>query len=287
MPTSHAELLKRLHYLTLVAGQSHGPSLIGPRQKKLSVGLRDYSPGDDYRHVDWNRCARHDELMTRTFDPFDDRPIYVLLDCSPSMEVGQPSKLEVARQITTAIGYLATKDLSRFSVTTFADGILGDGPTIRDPSRLGKLLRFLGQLAPQGTGTDLERTAEHFVHRYQRHGPVVVVSDLYDRDGFRRGFDILRGHGYEPRLVQIIDPAEAKPTFLGDVELLDMEAASGQQATITERSVGRYVEIYAAFLDSVRDYCSRCSIPCMQITTDTPKQSVLLEILGGRPVGAT
>lgn len=286
MANSHGELLKRLHYLTLVARRCGRPALIAPRRERLSVGLRDYAPGDDYRHIDWNRCARHDELMTRTVDTFDDRPVYVLLDCSPSMEVGRPRKLDVARRITTAIGYLAVQDLSRFSVTTFADGILADGPTIRQTSCLGKLLRFLGQLSPQGTRTDLARTAERFVRRYQRHGPVVVISDLYDRDGFQRGFDILRGHGYEPRLVQITDRSEAKPAILGDVELFDIEAATGQRVTVTEHAAARYVEIYRAFLDSVRDYCSRSSIPCIQIGTDTPEESVLLEILGGRAVGA-
>lgn len=297
MPTSDAKLLKRLHYLTLVAQRSGYPSLIAPRPAGASVGspksawLRDYSPGDDYRHVDWNWCARHDELMIRTPDTFDDRPVYVLLDCSPSMAVGRPQKLEVARQVTAAIGYLATKDLGRFSVTTFADGILGDGPTIRQPSHLGKLLRFLRQLSaealPQGTRTDLARTADRFVGRYRRHGPVVVVSDLYDRDGFRRGFDILRSRGYEPRLVQIIDPTEAEPAILGDTEFFDVEAATCRRVTVTERAVVRYMEIYRVFLDSVRDYCSRCAIPCMQIRTDTPEESVLLEILGGRAIGTS
>ena len=81
---------------------------------------------------------------------------------------------------------------------------------------------------------------------------MVVISDLYDADGFQRGFDLLRFHGYDPRLVQIIDPADADTALLGDVELIDVESQAGVRATITERTVRRYRQLVAEFHESVR-----------------------------------
>ncbi len=122
--------------------------------------------------------------------------------------------------------------------------------------------------------------AESFVRRYQRHGPVVVISDLYDRRGFRHALDVLRCRGYEPRVVQIHDPREAEPEFLGDVELFDVEAETARQVTVTERAVRRYRELFARFRRSVRDYCARYAIDCLQIASDAPENEVLSKVLG-------
>ena len=294
MSMPDAELLKRFHHLALLARQAGGPTLIDRRRKTSPGGvteatettaLRDYAPGDDYLQVDWNWCARHDELLTKTFRGDEDLHLYVLLDCSPSMEVGSPSKFRLAKRIAAGLGYLAAAHLYRMTPTAFADGILCDGPPIRHKARLAVLLRFLRQLRLQGTRTDLARTAESFAGRRQRPGPVVVLSDLYDSNGFQAGFDILRGHGYQPCLVHISDPSEANPAVLGDVELVDMETGVARPATVTERASAHYVQIYAEFCESVRDFCRRRGIACMQITTDTPEDRVLLELFGGKAVG--
>lgn len=287
--------LKRLHSLSLAAGRSGGVSLVAAPPKKLpgggteAAGLRDYAPGDDYRHVDWTRCARHDELLTRTFRPAEDLHVYILLDCSPSMGLGDPAKFELARQIAAVLGYAALGDLARLSVAAFSGGIVAELPPIRHKTRIFKLLRFLRELPLEGTRTDLKRTAEGFVGRYQRHGPAVVISDLYDPRGFQPGLDILRHRGYPPRLVQIHEPREARPDLLGDLELFDVEAETARRTTITERAARRYEEVFAQFQRSVRGYCAGHGIACVQVASDTPEDEVLLKVLGagrrGLPTG--
>ena len=281
-----AELLRRFRYLSLAARRSAARSLVAPTQRRRpgggaeSGGLRDYVPGDDYRSIDWTRCARHDELLSRTFDAAVDLHVYVLLDCSPSMGQGSPAKFRLARRIVAALGYAAVTNLDRLSVAALSDRVVADLPPIRQPARLPGLFRFLEQLSLSGAQTDLKQTAESFVRRYQRHGPVVVISDLYDRRGFRHALDVLRHRGYEPRVVQIHDPLEAEPEFLGDVELFDVEAETARRVTVSERAVRRYRELFARFRRSVRDYCSRHAIDCLQIASDAPENDVLSKVLG-------
>ena len=246
-----SELLKRLHYLWQAAA---------PRKKSRgseAAELRDYVPGDDYRDIDWIRCARHDELLTKTYQPVDDPHVYVLLDCSRSMGLGSPPKLGLARQIAAAVGYAALEGLARLSVAAFSDRIVAELPPIRHKTRAPKLLHFLGQIGLQDTPTDLKRTAEGLAGRYQRHGPVVVISDLYDRRGFQPGLDLLRLRGYEPRLVQIHAPREAEPEVLGELELFDVETETTRPVTITRRALRRYRELFGQFQESVRGYCAR------------------------------
>ena len=99
--------------------------------------------------------------------------------------------------------------------------------------------------------TDLARVAQSFVHRGQRRGLAVVLSDLFDPNGFQRGLDLLRHHRYEPHVVQIYDRREAEPDVKGDVELLDVETGTIRKVTITERNLRQYRQIFAEFLESV------------------------------------
>ena len=84
----------------LVARARAGGS-IGERAGPVERG---YVPGDDYRAIDWNVCARHDELVWRRPAAAADRRVYVLLDCSRSMATGRPPKFDAARRaaISTA-----------------------------------------------------------------------------------------------------------------------------------------------------------------------------------------
>ena len=288
MATFDSDLLKRFQYLTLVARRAAERSLVsGPRKKLPGAGtepsgLRDYAPGDDYRCIDWTWCARRDELLTKTFEGDEDRHVYILLDCSPSMGLGRPPKFHLARQIAAVLGYAALTNLDRLSVAAFSDGIVAEMPVLRHQARIPRLLQFLEQLSSQGSQTNLARTAEGLVGRYQRHGPAVVISDLYDRSGFQRGFDVLRHGGYEPRVVQIHDARETGCAVLGDVELFDVEAEAARRVTVTERAVQRYAELFAKFHRSVGSYCAKYGIPCIQIASDAPEDEVLLAVLGAK-----
>ncbi len=125
------------------------------------------------------------------------------------------------------------------------------------------------------------------MRRYQRHGPAVVISDLYDPRGFQPALDVLRERGYEPRLVQLHDPREAQPELFGELELFDVEAETARQGTITEWGLRRYGEVYAEYQESVRSYCARHGLAHVPIANDAPEDEALLEVLGvgGRTSG--
>jgi uncharacterized protein (DUF58 family) len=288
MSISSAGLLKRTELLSLLAERTGGSPLLAGTRKKWpgggteATGLRDYSPGDDIKAIDWPLFARRNELCVKLFEGQADRDVHLLLDCSPSMGLGRPPKFQLARQIAAALGYASLRNLDRLVIAAFADGLAADLPPLRHVSRVSALFRFLEGLSPRGKGTDLVRAVEMYVRRPQRNGVMVVISDLYDTGGFHRGFDLLRYCGYEPRIVHLIDPSEVQPALLGDVELFDIESQSSTQATITERTVRRYRALMAEFHESVRDYCRRHCLVYVPIACDLPEDEVLPRVLGCR-----
>jgi len=288
MPHFSPDLLKRLERLSLFAPRNGGSKLLAAQRRKTPgggtevTGHRDYSPGDDFHAIDWMLCARRDELYVKLFEGQADRDVYLLLDCSPSMGLGQPAKFQLARQVAAALGYVSLLHLDRLTVAAFADGLAAAEGPLRHSSRVPRLLRFLDGLSPRGQKTDLVRAVETFIRRPQRAGPAVVISDLYDAEGWSRGFELLRHFGFDPRLVQIVDPADAETSLLGDVELLDVESQNSIRATITERTVRRYRQLLAEFHESIREYCRRKGIVHIVLACDTPEDEVYRRLLGCR-----
>jgi uncharacterized protein (DUF58 family) len=285
-----SEFLKKLEYLSLVSRRVFRGQLLAQRRTmQLGGGIefadhREYTPGDDFRYLDWNVFARHDELLLKRFQEEEDLHVYLLLDCSRSMAYGDPVKFDYARQLAAALGYIALADLDRVAVVAFAGDIVADFPLTRGKARVLSLLKFLERLEAQGIATDLERVARNFVHRGQRRGLAVVISDLFDPGGYERGLDILRHHRYEPYVVQPFDRREAEPQLKGDVELLDVETGAIQKVTITERNLRQYRRIFADFEESVRRYCNTYGIGGTRTTTDVPFDELLLRMM--RATGA-
>jgi uncharacterized protein (DUF58 family) len=290
MPLFDSDFLKKLEYLSLVSRRVFRGQLLAQRRTmQLGGGIefadhREYTPGDDFRYLDWNVFARHDELLLKRFQEEEDLHVYILLDSSRSMAFGDPVKFDYARQVAAALGYIALADLDRVSVVAFAGDIVADFPLTRGKARILSLLKFLERLEPQGSVTDLARMARNFVHRGQRRGLAVVISDLFDPGGFERGLDLLRHNRYEPHVVQIFDRHEAEPQVKGDVELVDVETGLIQKVTITERNLRQYRKIFADYLESVRRYCNTYGIGGTRSATDVPFDELLLRMM--RAAGA-
>jgi len=68
---------------------------------------RPYEPGDDLRRIDWAAYARSGQPVTKIFRAEEDAVVRIVLDASASLEFGTPSKLDVARRVAAAVGYLA------------------------------------------------------------------------------------------------------------------------------------------------------------------------------------
>ncbi len=285
-----SEFLKKLEYLSLVSRRVFRGQLLAQRRTmQLGGGIefadhREYTPGDDFRYLDWNVFARHDELLLKRFQEEEDLHVYILLDCSRSMGFGEPVKFDYARQVAAALAYIALADLDRVSVIAFADRIVAEFPLTRGKGRILSLMKFLEGLEVRDGLTDLARSAENFVRRSQRRGLAVVVSDLFDPGGYERGLDVLRHHRYEPHVVQVFDRRELDPGMKGDVELLDVESGAVEKVTVTERNLRQYRKIFEAFLESVRAYCTKYGVGGTRSTTDVPFDELILRMM--REAGA-
>lgn len=290
MPLFGSDFLQKLEYLSLVSRRVFRGSLLAQRRTmQFGSGIefadhREYAAGDDLRYLDWNVYARHGELLLKRFQEEEDLHVYFLLDCSASMGYGQGEKFDLARQLTAALAYIALAEMDRISVVAFNERVWSDFPLSRGKARILSLLKFLEDLPLAGVDTDLGRTAQEFVRRKQRNGLCVVVSDLFAPTGFEPGLDLLRHRRYEPHVIQLHHPREARPDFLGDVELVDVENDSSRKVTVTEKNLRAYRRLFDEHQQAVKHYCQAYSIGCTQADTQIKFDDLVLRMM--REAGA-
>ncbi len=285
-----SDFLSKLEYLSLVSRRVFRGSLLAQRRTmQFGSGIefadhREYAAGDDLRYLDWNIYARHGEYLLKRFQEEQDLHVYFLLDCSRSMAFGDPPKFDLARQLVAALAYIALADLERVAVIAFADRIIADFPLTRGKARILPLLDFLEDLSTEGSDTDLKQALREFLRRKQRSGLAVVVSDLFDPNGFEPGIDPLRHRRYEPHVIQLHDPQEGNPGFLGDLELCDVENQRTRKVTVTESNLRTYRRLFAEYQARVATYCRNYGIGCTQATTEMPFDELVLRMM--REAGA-
>ncbi len=88
-------LLRRLEGISLLVRRAVKGQMGGER-RSVSRGrspefadFRNYTPGDDYRLIDWNAYARLDRFMLRLFVAEEELPLSLFVDLSGS-PVGRP-----------------------------------------------------------------------------------------------------------------------------------------------------------------------------------------------------
>lgn len=254
--------IRRLGRLRLLVRRRFAGAAGGARQslrRGASVEFADhraYTPGDDFRRIDWNAYARLEELVIRLFVAEEDVTVTLLLDASASMDFGSPRKLDVAKQLAASLGYLGLTGSERVGVQPFSATTLRPLPHSRGRARVGRLLRFLDGVQPSEE-TNLAATVEAFLARRPRPGLVIILSDLMDPGGYQRPIDRLLAARHEPVVFHVLDAEELEPTPGGDLVLVDQERATRVEVTLDKRALDAYRGRIRAFIDGAREHARK------------------------------
>ena len=287
-PTSRSVLfdedfLKKLEYLFIVSKKVFAGQLRAERRgKKVGSGIefadhRDYTPGDDFRYIDWNIYGRMKKLLLRLFEEEEDLTIYLMLDASKSMTMGRPSKFDYARRVVAALAYIGLANLDRVNIIPFADGLKPQLTPKRGKGQIFRVFEFLGA-ARAGGETNIETSFRNFVHQTRRTGLVAVVSDFFDPHGYERGLKLLRHHRFETFAVMVCDPVEARPGIKGDLRLLDTETGEERLATVSPAVLRSYEEAFEEYCRHLEDFCTTIQAGFIRTLTSMPFEELVLQV---------
>ncbi|MFQ6132311.1 MAG: DUF58 domain-containing protein [Armatimonadota bacterium] len=246
---------------------------------------REYTPGDEIRHLDWKVFARSDRYYVKEYDAETNLLVNLVLDASASMAYSSNglTKLQYASYLTAALAYMAVQQRDMAGLVVFDEAVRRRLSPGASPSHLAALLEAL-ESTQAGGQTNLSATLEALALSMRRRGLVILISDLYDEpERVLRGLGHFRHRGHDVAVFHVLDPGEQELPERGPVLLEDMETGE-RLATDADEVRGAYRREVSRFIGAYRQGCRERFIDYLCADTATPFEQVLASFLGRRAV---
>ncbi len=193
------------------------------------LDLREYVPGDDLRHIDWNVTARMDTPYIREYAEDREVTAWLLLDRSPSMGFGpvDRQKDHVVADVATTLAHVLIRGGNRVGALVFGESV---DTTIPPGQGRRHVLRIVHELlkppSPTTTTTDLGVLLRAAYGVARRRSLLVLVSDFISQPGWERPLALLTRR-HDVVAIQVADPRESELPSVGMVYVEDAE--TGEQ----------------------------------------------------------
>ncbi|RCX20412.1 uncharacterized protein DUF58 [Fontibacillus phaseoli] len=294
-------LLPKLERLSVNSGKRVRGTVQGKRRSgQFGASLefadyREYTPGDDIRRFDWSVYRRTGRPFVRQY--WDEQEMYVslYLDISASMDFGgrqildqggvpgQENKLQYAKMLAAAVGYMALASEDRVQASIFAAKIENRLPNIRGKASASRLFAFLQEAAASGTG-DMSQALHTPSSLPSRPGMTWIFSDLWFEGGtedVKATLSYFLAAGQEVVLVHVVSEDELQPEVSGDLRLVDSELGTGKEIAITGKVLDAYQKELNRYTGDISGYCSERGIRYVQTPTHWQLEKGIFEALRG------
>jgi len=241
---------------------------------------RQYTPGDDYRAIDWRLFARLEKIFIRIFEEVQEFHIHILIDRSRSMVEPHEEKRIVALRLAVALAYLGLINQHRVSILSFGDEVRRELPPLRGQGHIHDILKQMSGLEFSGQ-TDLLGSLQHFRPGRDRRGIVFLVSDLFGRapEMSEEALKQAKSWSAETHVIHILNPNEMRPSLEGEIQLLDVETGELRRMWLTRREMARYAENFENYVRDLYQTCMRQQLNYLTWTTDQSFEDMFLSLL--------
>lgn len=258
-----AKLYDTLSRLQLAVSHRSSLNLSGNR-KSVHKGIsaefsdfREYMPGGDLRRMDWNVYARLDKLYIREYMEEKEAVVSVLIDTSASMDYGEKSKAELARDLAAVVGFLALNNMDRLILYDMKQ--MGKGFSVSGgKNSFYKVQKWLEALTFSGE-VDMLAAAR----RMQTFGPgvTVMISDFLHEEllgeacGYEKLIQYLDYRKQRAVVLQTLAGEELRVPLAGAYNLIDMESGRAMRLTVDAQTVSAYEKQLAALEERLARGC--------------------------------
>ncbi len=247
------------------------------RSKGSSVefsDFREYSLGDDFRRIDWNAYGRFDKLFVKLFMEEREAMVNIFIDSSRSMYFGEPKKSLAAIKLSGALAYLALNNLDRVCINSLSQTLFKQSPALNGRGMFQRCADFLENIQFGGI-TDLNSGIKK--KDFKGSGISIVFSDFFTSGGLEEAVKYLLYKKQEVILVHILSPEELDPEMEGQIRLIDSETGEARDISVTPVLLKRYDEELKAFVNSIREFCSKMGVVYIQVSSAELMEKVVFE----------
>ena len=233
--------------------------------------VREYEPGDDVRHIDWNVTARTGNVHVKKYIEEREMTVMLLVDISGSKSFGSvsQSKRELAAELAAVLALSAVRNNDKVGLLLFSDCTEKYIRPKKGRSHVMRIIAAILSHQPARRGTRISAALHHVSHALSRRTTMFLISDFMDQ-GFERALRIV-GRKHDLVAVPVWDAGERD---LADAGLVLFEDAETGEVHEVDTSDPQVRQVFAKGaedrLNQLKHTFRRAGVDSIEIQTDQP-----------------
>lgn len=246
--------------------------------------VREYTPGDEVRTIDWNVTARAGRTFVKKFTEERELTIFLLVDISASGNFGSGalSKRDLAAELASVLAFSAIRNSDKVGLLLYTDRVERYLPPKKGRRHVLRVVRDILYHEPEGTGTDIVKALDVANHVLHRRAIVFLISDFESpknpataRAELRRAMrqtnrrhDLIAVHVEDPREKELPDVGIVALEDAETGEIVELDTASFM---VRERFKQQSLERGRRLVSDFRSE----GVDTLQLQTDSPYMPAL------------
>jgi uncharacterized protein (DUF58 family) len=241
--------------------------------------VREYTPGDEVRTIDWNVTARAGRPFVKKFTEERELTIFLLVDISASGNFGSGtmSKRDLAAELASVLAFSAIRNSDKVGLLLYTDRVERYLLPKKGRRHVLRVIRDILYHQPEGRGTDSVKALDVVNHVLHRRAIVFLISDFETSEDPKAARADLRramrqtNRRHDLIAVHVEDPREKELPNVGIVALEDAES-------------GEIIELDTSRADVRQRFKERALDRSRQLVTDFRAEGIdTLQLLTDAP----
>jgi uncharacterized protein (DUF58 family) len=241
--------------------------------------VREYTPGDEIRAIDWNVTARAGRAFVKKFTEERELTIFLVVDISASGNFGSGpmAKRDLAAEVASVLAFSAIRNSDKVGLVLYTDRIERYLPPKKGRRHVLRVVRDILYHEPEGVRTDTVKALDVVNHVLHRRAVVFLISDFESAQDPALARAALRraarqtNRRHDLIAVHIEDPREKELPDVGVVALEDAETGEIVELNTGRASVRkRFSELSQERAQRLRSDLRAEGIDIVQLRTDMP-----------------
>ena len=186
--------------------------------------VREYTPGDDVRLIDWNVTARMDQPFIKEYIEERELNVMLMVDVSSSGEFGSTGKFknEISAEVASILAFAAIRNNDKIGLIVFSNKIEHYIPPKKGKAHVWNIIRTILNYQPEGRLTDLNIPLEYLLKIQKRKCIAFLISD-FQATNYETNVKLAR-QKHDLVAISISDPRERNLPKIGLINLRDSES---------------------------------------------------------------
>jgi uncharacterized protein (DUF58 family) len=206
------------------------------------IELREYMPGDDIRHIDWNITAKMQSPYIKIFREERELNVVIASVLNGSVHFGSKKfKQESIAEISALLGFSTLKNGDLLSSYIFTDKMVSTSKPSKKLHQIQKNVQNILDFNAINQKVDFKVIADTLFKRLRRKSLILIIGDFFEIPDFK-----LLAKKHEVVAIIVRDLLEEKPPKMGFASLVDPESGAVLEGDFNSSSVEAYAKKVAA-----------------------------------------